>query len=56
MLFQKIIQPVKHVMQLPGKKMIPEFAHSLNYWLQVPADKLLLVKGISQNFYRCAVL
>jgi hypothetical protein len=56
MLFQKIMQPVKHVMQLPGKKLMPEFAHSLNYWLQVPADKLLLVKGISQDFYRSAMV
>jgi hypothetical protein len=56
MLFQKMIQPVKHAMQLPGKKMMAELAHSLNYWLKVPADKLLLVQSIGRDFYRSTVL
>jgi geranylgeranyl diphosphate synthase type 3 len=51
-----MIQPVKHVMQLPGKKMTAEFTHSFNYWLKVPADKLLLVKGIGQDFYHSVTL
>jgi hypothetical protein len=44
MLFQKIIQAVTHIQKLPGKKMREELAHSFNYWLKVPADKLLSVK------------
>jgi geranylgeranyl diphosphate synthase type 3 len=56
MLFQKIIQPVKYIMQLPGKKMMAELAHSFNYWLKVPEDKLSLVKSISRDFYHFAIL
>jgi hypothetical protein len=43
-------------MQLPGKKVVKEVARSSNYWLQIPADKLLLIEDISQNFYNSIIL
>jgi geranylgeranyl diphosphate synthase type 3 len=47
MLFQKLLQPLAHILQVPGKNYRPRISHAYNYWLKVPADKLIVVKEIA---------
>jgi geranylgeranyl diphosphate synthase type 3 len=34
-------------MQVPGKQFRKRISHAYNYWLKVPADKLILVMDIA---------
>jgi geranylgeranyl diphosphate synthase type 3 len=48
MLFQKLLQPISHVQQVPGKDIRARFTHAYNYWLKVPADKFAVVREITE--------
>ena len=50
MLFQKLLQPVSHFLQVPGKQLQARVSHAYNYWLKVPADKLVVVNDIANNY------
>jgi len=52
MLFQNVLQPLAHILQVPGELPPARFSHAYNYWLKVPADKLVVVKDIAhkQNY------
>ena len=56
MLFQKLLQPLSHIMQVPGKQIRARLSHAYNYWLKVPADKLTVVKEIAQKLHYSIVL
>jgi geranylgeranyl diphosphate synthase type 3 len=56
MLFQKLLQPLAHTMQVPGKQIVPRIAHAYNYWLKVPADKLTVLKEIEPTFHYSLIL
>jgi len=47
MLFQKLLQPLAHILQVPEKLLRTRFYHAYNYWLKVPADKLAVVNDIA---------
>jgi geranylgeranyl diphosphate synthase type 3 len=47
MLFQKLLQPLSHLQQVPGKQIRARLSHAYNYWLKVPADKIVLVREIA---------
>jgi len=51
MLFQKLLQPVAHMMQVPGKLLRERVSHAYNYWLNVPADKLVVVSDIGHMYH-----
>jgi len=56
MLFQKLLQPLAHILQVPGKQIRARISHAYNYWLKVPADKLIVVKEIAHMFHHSIVL
>ncbi|GFG36235.1 hypothetical protein Cfor_01026, partial [Coptotermes formosanus] len=51
MLFQKLLQPLTHILQVPGKQIRPKFVHPFNYWLKVPENKRIVVKDMAQMFH-----
>ena len=52
MLFQKLLQPLAHILRVPGELIRTRFSHAYNYWLKVPADKLVVVNDVfhMQNY------
>ena len=56
MSFQKILQPLAHTLQVPGKQILARIAHAYNYWLKVPADKLIALKGLDHMFHYSILL
>ena len=56
MLFQKLLQPLAHILQVPGKQFSPRISHAYNYWLQVPTDKLIVVKEIAHMIHYSSTL
>jgi len=50
MSFQKVLQPFTHILQVPGKQILPKAFLAFNYWLTVSADKVNLVGDIVQMF------
>jgi geranylgeranyl diphosphate synthase type 3 len=56
MLFQKLLQPLAHILQVPGKQFRSRLSHAYNYWLKVPADKLTVVKEIAHMLHYSFVL
>nr|BAJ79290.1 geranylgeranyl diphosphate synthase [Reticulitermes speratus] len=53
---EKILEPLTHILQVPGKQIRAKFARAFNYWLKVPENKLNVVKDIAQMFHYNAVL
>nr|BAF42685.1 geranylgeranyl diphosphate synthase-1-A-isoform [Nasutitermes takasagoensis]BAF42690.1 geranylgeranyl diphosphate synthase-1-A-isoform [Nasutitermes takasagoensis] len=53
---EKILQPVAHTLQIPGKQHLVKLASAYNYWLKVPADKLTVVKDIEHAFHYSLLL
>jgi len=56
MLFQALLQPRAHIVQAPGKLFASRVSHTYNYWLQVPTDKLIIVKEIAQMVHDSSML
>nr|BBH72802.1 geranylgeranyl diphosphate synthase-4 [Nasutitermes takasagoensis] len=53
---EKILQPLAHTLQVPGKQILARIAHAYNYWLKVPADKLIVLKDIDHTFHYSLIL
>jgi geranylgeranyl diphosphate synthase type 3 len=56
MLFQKLLQPLAHILQVPGKQIQARISNAYNYWLKVPSDKLIVVKEIAHMIHYFVVL
>jgi len=56
MLFQKLLQPFAHLTQVPGMQILTRIPHAYNYWLKVPADKLIALKDICHIIHHSCVL
>jgi len=55
-LFQKLLQPLAHILQVSGKLFQPRISDAYNYWLQVPANKLILVREIAHMVHYSNIL
>lgn len=55
-MFQKLLQPFKYILQVPGKQIRGKLANAFNYWLRVPADKLSVVVDIAQILHNSSLL
>ena len=56
MLFQALLQPMAHIVQVPEKQIMQRISHAYNYWLQLPTDKLIIVKEIAQMVHNSSML
>jgi len=56
MLFQKVLQPFTHLMQVPGKQFRTKLFRGFNYWLKAPAEKFNLVRDIVETFGDSGIL
>ncbi|XP_047116254.1 geranylgeranyl pyrophosphate synthase isoform X2 [Schistocerca piceifrons] len=53
---EKLLQPFKYILQVPGKQIRAKLAHAFNYWLKIPADKLNAVGDIVQMLHNSSLL
>lgn len=53
---EKLLQPFKYILQVPGKQIRAKLAHAFNYWLNIPADKLNVVGDIVQMLHNSSLL
>ncbi|KAK7791573.1 hypothetical protein R5R35_002863 [Gryllus longicercus] len=53
---EKLLQPFKYILQVPGKQIRAKLAHAFNYWLKIPADKLNVVGDIVQMLHNSSLL
>jgi geranylgeranyl diphosphate synthase type 3 len=56
MILQKILQPVTYLKQVPGKQFLSRIPYAYNYWLKVPADKLIVLKEIDDIIHHSGML
>jgi len=56
MLFQKLLQPLAHILQVPGKQFLPRISQAYNNCLQVAADTLIVVKEIAHMVHYASIL
>jgi len=56
MSFQKVLQPVTHILQVPGKQFRPKLLQAFNYWLKAPAEKFNLVRDIVEVFNTASLM
>ncbi|KAJ9590090.1 hypothetical protein L9F63_016789, partial [Diploptera punctata] len=53
---EKLLQPFKYILQVPGKQIRTKLAVAFNYWLKIPSEKLLLVGDIVQMLHNSSLL
>lgn len=53
---QKLLQPFKYILQVPGKQIRGKLANAFNYWLKIPSDKLTVVVEIVQILHNSSLL
>ncbi|XP_067009248.2 terpene synthase-like [Anabrus simplex] len=53
---EKLLQPFKYILQVPGKQIRAKLAHAFNYWLKIPCDKLNVVGDIVQMLHNASLL
>lgn len=54
--FQKLLQPYFYILQVPGKLIRAKLARAFDYWLKIPADKLVVVSEIVQMLHNASLL
>jgi geranylgeranyl diphosphate synthase type 3 len=45
-----------HILHHPAQQLKGKVSHAYNYWLKVPADKLIIVNEIADIFHYSLVL
>lgn len=53
---EKLLQPFTYILQVPGKQIRAKLAHAFNYWLNIAADKLVVVGDIVQMLHNSSLL
>lgn len=53
---EKLLQPYFYILQVPGKLIRAKLARAFDYWLKIPADKLILVSEIVQMLHNASLL
>ncbi|EEB16507.1 geranylgeranyl pyrophosphate synthase, putative [Pediculus humanus corporis] len=53
---EKLLQPFKYILQVPGKHMREKLAKAFNYWLKIPSDKLNVIVEIVQILHNSSLL
>ncbi|KAK6633833.1 hypothetical protein RUM44_004440 [Polyplax serrata] len=53
---EKLLQPFKYILQVPGKHMREKLAKAFNYWLKTPTDKLNIIVDIVQILHNSSLL
>lgn len=53
---EKLLQPFKYILQVPGKQIRGKLANAFNYWLKIPSDKLTVVVEIVQILHNSSLL
>nr|BAF42691.1 geranylgeranyl diphosphate synthase-2-A-isoform [Nasutitermes takasagoensis] len=53
---EKLLQPFAHLTQEPGMQILTRVSSAYNYWLKVPADKLIALKDIGYIIHHSCVL
>lgn len=53
---EKLMEPFKYILQVPGKNVRLKLAHAFNYWLQIPEEKLDQIIEIVQMLHNASLL
>lgn len=53
---EKLLQPYLYILQVPGKLIRAKLALAFNYWLKIPAEKLIVVSEIVQMLHNASLL
>jgi uncharacterized 2Fe-2S/4Fe-4S cluster protein (DUF4445 family) len=56
MLFQQILQPFMHILQVSEKDFLAIFVRALSYWSKVPADKFAVFEDVFKMMYNRILL
>ncbi|XP_070158268.1 terpene synthase-like [Polyergus mexicanus] len=43
---EKLLEPIKYYLQVPGKQITVKLAHAFNYWLKISPDKIQAINEI----------
>ncbi|XP_044740581.1 geranylgeranyl pyrophosphate synthase [Chrysoperla carnea] len=53
---EKLLQPFKYILQIPGKNIRTKLAEAFNYWLKIPNEKLAEVGQIVEMLHNSSLL
>ncbi|XP_050463149.1 terpene synthase-like [Cataglyphis hispanica] len=53
---EKLLEPIKYIIQLPGKLINQKLAQAFNYWLKISSDKIQAIDEIIVMIYNSCLL
>lgn len=53
---QKLLQPFKYILQVPGKNIRSKLAEAFNYWLKIPIEYLHDIGQIIDMLHNSSLL
>lgn len=55
-LFQKLLEPIKYILQIPGKQIRAKLAKAFNYWLKISETQLQTIDEIVNMLHNSSLM
>jgi len=53
---QKLLEPIRYILQVPGKQIRAKLAKAFNYWLRISDDRLQAIDDIVNMLHNSSIL
>jgi len=56
MILQKLLEPIRYILQVPGKQIRAKLAQAFNYWLKISNDRVQQIDEIINMLHNASIL
>jgi geranylgeranyl pyrophosphate synthase len=56
MILQKLLEPIRYILQVPGKQIRAKLAQAFNYWLKISDDRVQEIDEIINMLHNASIL
>ncbi|KAL6426635.1 hypothetical protein ACFW04_009199 [Cataglyphis niger] len=53
---EKLLEPIRYILQVPGKQIRAKLAQAFNYWLKISPDKIEAIEEIVTMLHNSSIM
>ncbi|XP_029672592.1 geranylgeranyl pyrophosphate synthase-like [Formica exsecta] len=53
---EKLLEPIRYILQVPGKQIRAKLAQAFNYWLKISPDKIQAIEEIVTMLHNSSIV
>ncbi|KAL0103313.1 hypothetical protein PUN28_017532 [Cardiocondyla obscurior] len=53
---EKLLEPIKYILQVPGKQIRAKLAQAFNYWLKISEERLQAIDNIVNMLHNSSIV